>query len=71
MYNHTTHCAGSSSAAEGIYGFPTGELALAGEWVATVEYTESRADLSRGLTKKTAVLRSPAATFEACTCDRL
>ena len=64
-------CAGSSSAAEGIFGFPTGELALAGEWVATVEYTEPRADLARGLTKKSAVLRSPAATFEACSRDPL
>lgn len=58
------HGAGSSVVAEGIYGFPTGELTLAGEYAATVEFTETRTELTRSLTKKTAVLRSSAAAFE-------
>lgn len=35
-----------------------------GEWTAVVEYTEQRPELSKALTKREAVLRSTAATFQ-------
>lgn len=56
-------CAGSSRPGEGVYGFPSEELTQAGEYAVTAEFTETRSELTRLLTKKTAVLRSPAATF--------
>ncbi len=56
--------AGTSEPARGVFGFPTGDLTLAGEYAVTVEFTETRAELSRLLSKKTAVLRSSAATFQ-------
>ena len=58
------HNAGTSRPTEGMYGFPTGDLSLAGEYAVTAEFTETRAELTRLLTKKTAVLRSSAATFQ-------
>ena len=57
-------CAGTSRPAEGVYGFPTGDLTLAEEYAVTAEFTETRSELTRLLTKKTAVLRSSAATFQ-------
>ena len=58
------HCAGSSRPEEGAYDFPTEALTLAGEYAVTAEFRETRSELTRVLTKKTAVLRSSAATFE-------
>jgi hypothetical protein len=57
-------CAGSSRPEEGAYAFPTEALTLAGEYAVTAEFRETRSELTRVLMKKTAVLRSSAATFE-------
>ena len=56
--------AGTSRPGEMTYGFPTGDLTLAGEYAVTADFTETRAELTRLLTKKTAVLRSSASTFQ-------
>ena len=62
------HCAGNSRPEEGAYAFPTEALTLAGEYAVTAEFRETRSELTRVLTKKTAVLRSCAATFEVPPC---
>ena len=49
---------------EGVHAFPTGALTLAGEYAVTAEFTETRSELARLLTKKTAVLRSSAAVLQ-------
>lgn len=59
-------CAGERAEEQGIYAFCTEALVTAGEWTAVVEYTEQRPELSKALTKREAVLRSTAATFQVC-----
>lgn len=51
-----------------VFSFATDSLVTAGEWAAVMEYAEQRPELSRALTKREAVLRSTAATFQARNC---
>lgn len=57
-------CAGQEAEEQGSYAFCTEPLVAAGEWTAVVEYTEHRPELSKALTKRDAVLRSTAVTFQ-------
>ena len=57
-------CADGEGQEQGIYAFCTEALVTAGEWTAVVEYAEQRPELSKALTKREAVLRSTAATFQ-------
>jgi len=55
--------AGSSRPEEGMYAYETNILKLAGEYAVTAEFTETRPELMRLLTRRTSTLRSPPAAF--------
>ncbi len=56
---------GDAAAAPNSFRFATGALPGAGEYTATLEYTEARPDLAAVLPRADLTLRSPSATFQA------
>jgi hypothetical protein len=56
--------AGAGADQAGAFAFASGELTAAGEWAATAEFSEQRAELTCALPKRDLTQRSPSCTFQ-------